>query len=74
MLVHRLMARSLVLVFALLASLAVPAYHAGPIRAAVSASAGSLQLTVSPKISPADTPLTIRVSGLRPGARCGALG
>ncbi len=66
---QRLIARSLILVFALLASLAVPASHAGPTRAAISASAGNLQLTVSPKTSASDTPLTIRISGLRPGAR-----
>jgi dienelactone hydrolase len=32
------------------------------------ATAGGLQLTVSPRVSAADTPLTIRVSGLQPGA------
>jgi dienelactone hydrolase len=33
------------------------------------ATAGGLQLTVSPKVSAADAPLTIRVSGLQPGAK-----
>jgi dienelactone hydrolase len=32
------------------------------------ATAGGFQLTVSPKVSAADTPLTIRVSGAQPGA------
>jgi dienelactone hydrolase len=32
------------------------------------ATTGGLQLTVSPKVSAADTPLTIRVSGLQPGS------
>jgi dienelactone hydrolase len=31
--------------------------------------AGSLQLTISPKVSSADSPLTIRVSGAQPGAK-----
>ncbi len=33
------------------------------------ATAGGLQVTVTPKVSAADTPLTIRVSGLQPGAK-----
>jgi dienelactone hydrolase len=33
------------------------------------ATAGGLQLTVSPKVSAADTPLIIRVSGAQPGAK-----
>ncbi|MGO9584537.1 MAG: hypothetical protein ACLP36_17260, partial [Acidimicrobiales bacterium] len=32
------------------------------------ATAGGLQLTVSPTVSAADTPLSIRVSGAQPGA------
>jgi dienelactone hydrolase len=33
------------------------------------ATAGGLRLTVSPRVSAADTPLTIRVSGAQPGAK-----
>ncbi len=32
------------------------------------ATTGGLQLTVTPKVSAADAPLAIRVSGLQPGA------
>ena len=40
-----------------------------PGTASAAATSGGLQLTVSPKVSAADTPLRIRLSGLQPGAK-----
>ena len=40
-----------------------------PGMASAAATSGALQLMVSPKVSAADAPLTIRVSGLQPGAK-----
>jgi dienelactone hydrolase len=58
-------AKALVLaVAAALFSLASPG-----VAAAATTPAGNLQLSVTPKVSAADTPLTISVSGLRPGAQ-----
>jgi hypothetical protein len=53
----------------LVVGLGVLAILPAPAAAATVAPAGNLQLTVTPKTSAADTPLTLRVSGLRPGAR-----